>query len=456
MSRYLESAHIENTLPTARYAVRCAARKTAVWILGLSLPALLAMASPALADTAAGGPNAQVQDSAGTGQPAGTFVEGADTAARAVQPPDMNRVRQSLRWEDLDALIETKSPVFAGMRNSNLKEAEASIEGSRLAMDEERAKLSGQIDEMDAQLRQLRQSDNPLMQQQAALLEAGLAQARAGRDSLGASQRRLSAMKRATAAKIENGFKAQKPLILQGAEQLYLGISRLQAAVEIQQAQLTLQQATETATAGALAQGLRTQAQLQQENLESAKAEARLETQKNQLRQLKGKLALLLGIDIPDSGLDAWKLEPLPLPGEAELTVFDTAADETRALQSSRELGAVARIVARKSGERTAKQASYEETAASVKIALSKQQARLRAQQLRMKSARTGEQAAALGLAAAERKQALGLVGRAELEGLRLQSIAAGAQAQLAQMDVFADYLSYQWLLKGFLPSDEN
>lgn len=362
-------------------------------------------------------------------------------------PEDMSQARYDslqddlIEWDELSDLVTYYSPLFAGMKeisqDSSVGELEKVRDAWQSELDDAKREEENLKDELADATDPMQKAELAYAYAYAKAVRTGYQQARAG----------YGKAVRTAQKKLDASFEAQKPALVYGVEQIFLGAKQLEQALAIQKKQVEVYQAAYSAQATAVQNGLATQAELlaAQYSLESAKQQ--LSVTQEQFDSLKRSLGILLGW----SAEDAEKLRFGALPDYAldYLDGRDFEADLETAKMSNKTLGAARREQANSSSARRAKEANLADEEAKLRMEMEALQQKVREERALYDAAKSGLEAARISRDAAERKKALGLVGNAAYEALALQYIAQEAQANIAQMGYVSAVFAYEWALKG-------
>lgn len=348
-----------------------------------------------------------------------------------------------IEWDEISDLIEYYSPMYADLKAITKENTLTDMETVRAAWQTEIDDLSWQEENLKDDLKR---ATNPLQIQQLTIELYTVQGTKSAYQQVRTGVRKAAEQAEKT---IDRSFQANKPQILNGMQQAFLGAKQLEQAMAISQKQVELYQATYNTQKTSVETGLATEAQLLSAQYDLEQAQSQLAELQLQLDQVKNTIGLMLG----------WKAEGTAAISFGAFPAYDLNylegrnldADIEQAAVHNKQLGEAKRETAHNSYEKNIKETNLELTETKIRMEMETMYHAIEEARLNYDAAQAGLEAARLSREGAERKKALGLVGNAEYQGLQLQYVAKEAQANMAQMAYYQAVFAYDWAMQGIL-----
>lgn len=369
-----------------------------------------------------------------------------------------------IEWEEIGALVRAGNPVYTKAR----VQAGASLELLKAGYDSFVTDMHSAMDEVDDGMETILESQKTLLglppgtripdesggtktREEALLaLKAGLQSARAGRRELSNGIRKSADAVNKAEKSIERNLLPVEKQLTKALQDVVISYQQLAANRTMLAKQAALYETV-------LSLQLELQEQGSATGYDVRSAENDLQSAKASLRQLDSNLEAVrraVGLQL---GFDETSLPEIGALPEPELSFADTTnpeADKTAALMHNSALHTAGKAVYRSSYGYELRDRTENEAAGMLTAKMDALYADLKQKKALYETAQVTLEKARLTKEGAERKYALGMLGRAEYEAQQLAYTSYEAAFALAKINLFQAIHTYRWAVDGYVSLD--
>lgn len=369
----------------------------------------------------------------------------------------------TVSWDELNDLVTYYNPTYTKLYDSamtSVNDMENSYGGFVVDM-------KAQLDAVDETMSGLYDTQRKLNQMPAgskvemngalldrdealAALKAGLAQAQAGRAQIKAGISKTQRSLARTPQSVEIRLYPVKNQMVSAMEGLMFSYASLDVNRSMVQEQVKLYQTIYETQQNLRAQNMATDAAVQaaKNNLDTAQKSL------NDLSQSAAQLARAIGLQ---AGYGADKLPQIgevPEPDLDFINSTDPVEDEKKAMEANSDVIAAGKAANGSQYAFQLRDMTENEAKGKLSAKMEALYASMKEKQALYETAKTQLERARLTKESAERKFALGMLGRADYESQQMAYISYEASAQLAKLNLSQAINTYQWAVKGVVSLD--